>query len=280
MAFLLLLSILTLLTGPLLLHFAEHHVSMIRFLDSFVVFSVFGLVAFHIMPESIHEAGIWAIIAAAVGLFAPILIGPYLRTGECRIPTSIISLASIGLIAHAILDGAAISTASLNVEQSGFLLGIAVVLHRLPEGVGIWRVTRSQYSAMIGVLVLGALIVAVIVGYFFGGQLLNRSSETALTIFQSLMAGTLLHVIFHRHHLQQLTTPLIHGHADAHPAHAHGGQVHRKSKGWRASTILGAVTGILLVAILLSISHPDSDDSGEPTNGHTAQGHKNQGEQP
>ncbi len=262
MVILLILSILTLLLGPLLLHFAGHHKNAIRFLDSFVLCSVFGLVAFHILPESISEAGFWAAIAAAVGLFGPMLLGSYLKTGECHIHGSIISLASIGLIAHAILDGAAISTASFDIDSSGFLLGIAVILHRLPEGVGIWRVTRSQFGVGIGALALFVLIIAVTAGFFFGTQLLDNSSETALVIFQSIMAGTLLHVIFHRHHIEEPE----HKHEHAHE-HAHCQHPPKPRKRWHKSSGFGALAGIGLVVVLLFI-HPEHDHGHGHSHNH------------
>lgn len=255
---LLILSIISLFLGPVLLQVAGHRKGAIRFLDSFVLFSVFGLVAFHILPESIADAGMWAGLAAAVGLFGPILAGPYLKTGECNLNSSLVSAASLGLIAHAILDGAAISMASYEAGTGEFLLAVAILLHRLPEGVGVWRVASTYYSSKVGIAALAVLTVAVSLGFFFGGQILNATSEQALMIFQSLMAGMLLHVIFHRHHLE----PSEEAHHPEDCKHHH----HPKKR-WHKSSGLGALAGIGLVVVLLFI-HPSEHDHHHAISGH------------
>lgn len=201
---LLLLSFCSLLIGPALFGFATRFYTFIRFLDAFVLCSIFSLVVFHILPESIVHGGLMAISAAAIGFIAPIFIGRFIDKGRCNLHHSLISIASIGLIAHAILDGIALaSTHSISSHQATFL-GLAVVLHRLPEGVGIWRITQSSLGTKAGIFSLAIVMLATSMGFFFGESWITHTSEQALMTFEALMAGVLLHVVFHRHHLTQL----------------------------------------------------------------------------
>jgi zinc transporter ZupT len=201
---LLLLSFCSLLIGPALFGFATRFYTFLRFLDAFVLCSIFSLVVFHILPESIAHGGIVAIGAASLGFIAPIFIGRFIDKGRCNLHHSLISIASIGLIAHAILDGIALaSTQSISSHQATFL-GIAVVLHRLPEGIGIWRITQSSLGAKAGIFTLAIVMLATSLGFFFGESWITHTSEQALITFEALMAGVLMHVVFHRHHLTQL----------------------------------------------------------------------------
>ncbi len=201
---LLLLSFCSLLIGPALFGFATRYHTLLRFLDAFVLCSIFSLVVFHILPESVVHGGMMAVSAAALGFIAPIFIGRFIDKGRCNLHHSLISIASIGLIAHAILDGVALaSTHSISSHQATFL-GLAVVLHRLPEGVGIWRIAQSNLGQKAGILTLAIVMLATSIGFFFGESWLTHSSEQALMTFEALMAGVLLHVVFHRHHLTQL----------------------------------------------------------------------------
>lgn len=247
MYLLLILSFIALLAGPLLCNFATRYTTLLKFLDAFVICSIVSLVLFHILPESIYHGGIIAIIAATVGLLGPLVISKIYHESHCQVHRSLISVASLGLFAHAILDGMALASFYPdNVNQTAFL-GFAVVLHRLPEGVGIWRVTQSNLGKKAGIYVLAFVMIATIMGFFFGESWLTHSSEKVLTVFEALMAGVLLHVIFHSHHLIQMKP-------------RSGEQINPQSP-W--STGAGAFCGFLLV-ICLSVA-PSAHHHDKPT---------------
>jgi zinc transporter ZupT len=221
--------------GPVLFGLATKHSVALRFLDTFVLCSIFGLVAFHVLPESIAHGGVFAFVAAAIGLLGPMAFGRFYKKGNCHLHKSLLSVASLGLIAHAILDGMALAGSRPTHTHQDAFLGFAVVLHRLPEGVGIWRVAQSNFGRNIGFASIAIILLSTLTGFFFGESLISYSSEQALMSFEALMAGVLLHVVFHRHHFDNL-----------HHAHVHRAKSH-------LSAGAGAFCGLLLVAGLSSV---------------------------
>lgn len=234
MASLLILSFASLLTGPLILQLAKGNMNAVRFIDAFVLCSVFGIVGFHVLPESLHHGGFLAAAAAGLGFFAPVAAGRLLKSGGCHLHHSLLSLASVGLLAHALLDGMALSDSTTN-----FVLGLAVVLHRLPEGMGIWRLMHGESKKLLPSIVLLVVALATTAGFFFGESILHYASEQMLAIFEGLMAGVLMHVIFHRHHIEEFDAAT---------------QACRKMG--RVSMSLGALCGLALV-VALFVTQPN-----------------------
>jgi zinc transporter ZupT len=243
---LLLLSFATLFFGPIVLQLAVHSKETIRFIDAFVLCSILGIVIFHIMPESLHHGGLFAASAAVAGFFAPVLAGRFLKRGNCHLHHSLLSLASLGLLAHALLDGMALFGASHDSTGANFVLGLAVILHRLPEGMGIWRLMQGGRSKFWPTLVLVLVALATSIGFYFGESIVVYSNEQTLAVFEGLMAGVLLHVIFHRHHLDELDVA----------------QAYRR-KISRIATSLGALCGVALV-IGLFVTQPNEHSHAIP----------------
>lgn len=226
---LLILSFLTLFLGPAVMQIALRRKSALRFIDAFVLCSVFGIVLFHVLPESLIHGGAPALVAACIGLFSPIFLGRYFNHGGCHIHRSLLSLASLGLLAHALLDGMALYGAQHDGTGANFVLAIAVVLHRLPEGVGIWRLMEPRAGKFWAMGALLFVAFATSLGFFFGESIIVYSNEQTLAVFEGLMAGVLLHVIFHRHHLEEFDGP------------------EAVVKGSPISVGLGALCGVVLV---------------------------------
>ena len=250
----LIISLLALAIGPILFKFKNNHQFAPHFLDSFALTSVFGLALFHLLPESISHGGIWAILAACVGLFGPMLFSSYFKTGECHIQKSILSMAFLGLMAHATFDGLAIA-GNNDIASQTSILALSIILHRLPVSVGIYRVANQSGSNKLGLLTLLAIGIATIVGYFFGTEIITKVSEQTLIIFQALMAGTLLHVFFHKHHIKT-------DDAECKP-HKHK---------WQIGTGLGAIVGVLVVVVLL-LTHSQTHHHRH-SGGHTHHHHQ------
>lgn len=213
--------------------------SALRFIDAFVLCSILGIVIFHILPESLHHGGVYSAAAAAFGFFAPVIAGRLLKHGNCHLHHSLLSLASLGLLAHALLDGMALS-------GSSFVLGFAVVLHRLPEGMGIWRLMQGSGTKIWPSIVLGIVAFATIIGFYFGESIVVYSNEQTLAVFEGLMAGVLLHVISHRHHLDEFDVT----------------QAYRRRLN-RISASLGALCGLALV-IGLFVTQPNEHSHAIP----------------
>ena len=170
--------------------------SAIVWVDRAVIVCVLFLVIFHVIPESIEQAGLISIAAIVLGALWPLLYKYLSRSKNCHLQRSLLSLASVGVITHTLLDGVALA--------DNAYLGLAVILHRLPEGLGIWRLAQSAFSRNWGYLALGMLMLATACGYFFGSSWLAYASEGFVGLFEGLMAGVLLHVVFHKTHVQHL----------------------------------------------------------------------------
>ena len=167
-------------------------------LDGFVLTALAGLLLVHVIPESIHEAGFWAVIMVVAGVFLPRLLegGTHSHEANHKEPWSILTVASLGLLVHAFLDGGALSIDALHLHDSDALT-LGVVLHRLPMGM-IIGLLGSKGRRWLPWAVASAVGVATIGGYQAGLEALPAMGITGLALMQALVAGTLGHVVLER----------------------------------------------------------------------------------
>ncbi|MEI6789944.1 MAG: hypothetical protein WCK42_02045 [Myxococcaceae bacterium] len=196
--FLLLLSFLALWSGPCLLMLLKLPLKVLRVIDVVVIASILFLIVFHIMPESVEHAGWIAVVAIFLGALWPAIYQFVSRSENCNLQRSLLSLASVGVITHTLLDGVALA--------ENAYLGFAVILHRFPEGLGIWRVAESAFNRRWGIFALSMMMLSSGVGFLFGSQWMVYASDNFVGLFEGLMAGVLLHVVFHKSHVQSTHT--------------------------------------------------------------------------
>jgi len=194
---LLLISLLALAAGPVLFRIAGKAQGSMAGLDGFIFVAIVGLITIHIIPHAIAAAGLGAIGFAVVGLLGPGLVERLLHKAARQAHTITVVLAIVGLTVHAFFDGAALAEPS--VESGGQMLAVAVLLHRLPVAVTLWGVLRPG-SLLIAAGALIALGVATVLGYGAGHEFAHMLDEQWLGFFQSLVAGSVLHVVLHRPH--------------------------------------------------------------------------------
>ena len=227
---LLILSFCSLFSGPILLQLALKKNFSLKFLDAFVLFSVVGLIVLHILPESYKEIGFLSLLLAIIGLLVPILYEKAQKKKNYYMDKSLLSVAFCGLIAHSALDGFALfNSGSLNHATGKMMLGLAVVLHRIPEGVAIWRFTMKQGDKNFALITILIVIASTLIGFFFGKKFIFYASENILMIFQALMAGILLHIIFHNNNEKKHKKKLYNFFY------------------WQKSSIFGALLAVILV---------------------------------
>jgi len=165
-------------------------------LDGAVVLSVGALVLLHILPHSFQAAG-WQVMAPLmVGLLGPTLIERWLERIEKQTHVIVLSLVTFGLSIHALIDGIALSMGGGHAEQS-HLLPAAVVLHRVPASLVIWRLLRPGHGRAWAVGALCAVGLATVVGFGAGATWLPELHTPVLGLFEALVAGSLLHVVVH-----------------------------------------------------------------------------------
>ena len=184
-------SLCALFAGPLLLPLLRRQPALVAALDGAVVVSILGLVGLHVLPHSIAARGWPALALALLGSLLPSLMhGPNEHCqpgrGGGRL---LLLLAVLALGLHAILDGLAVGLAPDSSEP----LALAVILHRVSEGLGIWWLLGSQSPrhwrlaallGMAGLTLLGS----------YGGHIVDLAGPS-LELLQAGMAGSLLHVL-------------------------------------------------------------------------------------
>jgi uncharacterized protein len=223
MSLALLLSIAALLVGPAVYARARGRATLAA-VDAFALVAVAGIVFAHILPQSFQLAG-WVVVPVALGgLLGPgLLCGSRLFHGrESRAIALPLALLAIAL--HAMLDGVTLASAQGGGEGAREL-ALAVLIHRVPDGLGIWWLVRPLYGLRAALLLLLGIAVFTVVGFYFGGDLLAPAPAEVLALVQAFLGGSLLHVVLR------------------HPPTATGEEPGR----WHAASALGGIAAMLLV---------------------------------
>ena len=192
---LLLISSLALFVGPILQRSFRWVGAALAALDGFVLLLVLGIVLGLILPHAYEAAGWPALPLAVVGYLAVRKIERLKHVGGQRAHKVAVVLGLLGFALHEFLDGLALAMGQ-GEHASEALLPLAIVLHRVPIGLSVWWLLRRLGSAWsIAGLTLVAL--ATVLGYCVSQQISGHVGGPALGVFQSLIAGALLHVVLH-----------------------------------------------------------------------------------
>jgi len=202
------ISIAALLIGPLLFNFTRKNTKMLDLFDGFIFVVIGGLVLFHILPEAIETVGLWSIAFVLLGLMGPSIAESLFHKAAALTHKTTLILGVFGLVLHSITDGTAL------IESPDFdqlTLIIAVIAHRLPVGLTIWWLLRPHFGTGVALAVLMLMAAGTVVGSHFGGLWLPELSEHTIALIESFIAGSVLHVVFHRpyaehHHQHENTT--------------------------------------------------------------------------
>ncbi|MEM7232887.1 MAG: permease, partial [Planctomycetota bacterium] len=205
-------SLLVLIVGPIAYRVVRTNDRWLSLLDGFNFTAIAGLVLFSILPEALGHGGAWAIAFCAAGMFVPTFVERNFHRAGRESHFAALGLAMLGLAAHAIVDGAALSHAATEGIQSVVQdqldhakhshLPFGIILHRLPVGLTIWLLLRPKYGILAASSVLGLVAASTLCGYFAGPILLGDLSDTARAYFDALVAGSLMHVVVHRPHVE------------------------------------------------------------------------------
>ena len=224
----LLISLAALAFGPVLYWLSQRSRATMAALDGFVIVTIAGLVVVHIIPHAWATAGIGVVPLSLVGLIGPSLAERYLHgKGATKAHRYATLLALGGLVVHAIADGMALAMPVHHDE--GSLLVLAVLLHRLPVALTVWWMLAESKGRRSAAAVLVVIGVATLGGFGAGESIAPALDSDLFAYFQSLVAGSLLHVVFHQ--------PVL--------SHAEGAAAET-----RAGAGLGALVGLALVLSL------------------------------
>lgn len=197
---LLLLSLAALLVGPVVERLVRRAAWTEAMLDGFVLTALVGLILIHVLPHNVEVAGLWAFVAAGFGFLVPLLLERRLHDhgdGSRGLHRWLLVAGFLGYAIHASLDGLALATGHDDHGEAGELLGIAVVLHRIPVGLAIWWLLRPAVGPLGTMAIIGTIAASTVAGYGASSWLLEGLERPAVGLLQALVAGSLLHVALH-----------------------------------------------------------------------------------
>lgn len=273
-------SLVALAVGPVLVTLARGRGWVLSLIDGFVVVTIGGIVLLHILPHAFLVGGGVTLVLAAVGLLGPALfervVGPRLPLATRWMLPAVL----VGMALHAMIDGAVLVDPHEHQGHehgAGGMVALGVVLHRVPEGLAIWWLFRKRFGP------LASLLAVVVIGASTAlGSALGEHIEGFLGTLhgvQAFVAGSLLHVIFHRSHdlsvddaarpdpgahacELDLAPPVVkhdHDHDDAAPGGAGPAVIVESFEGreLRLAAAAGALAGVGLLWVV-SLAHPAS----------------------
>lgn len=151
----------------------------------------------HILPEADIKEN-YPYVLLGIGVFY--LIQGYIRTNSCgdvscELHESTGMIAWTGISFHALVDGLALGVSFKVSDTLGFLVMIAILIHKAPIGFSLSAILVSRGYTVGRVrnllLIFSAFTpVGALASYFF----LNRANESLLNTALAFSGGTLLHI--------------------------------------------------------------------------------------
>lgn len=204
-----------------------------RWADRLLVALLAIVVVLAILPESFAVAGWLAIACAAWGLVIPSIAERMFRTVASGVHWVPLLFGTLGLALHASLDGAAFVNPVAHQHHVHSMLPYAVIVHRFFEGTFIWWTVRPRFGRGTTAGVLAFNTAFTLFGYAAGDHYFHLlETDLVFALFQSVVAGSLLHLALDRHdhaghtHGAPSFSPraAAHSHSGAcdHSGHRHG----------------------------------------------------------
>jgi hypothetical protein len=197
------LAIFMTMLGPVFYYCLSPYSGISRFFDGLSTMVLLGLVTLHILPESFAHSGFITMISVTIGLLGPVLLSYLTKRTECEIQKPFLIMSVFGLIAHNMLDGAAL-VVHPSAQSSIHLLALAVAIHRFLESIAIFKTISKSVGVLSGCLAILGMSAAMAMGFFFSDQIFTSMDEGFLHILQSLACGMIFHVVLHPHHIKEI----------------------------------------------------------------------------
>jgi len=196
----LVLSLVALLVGPALAHWARRSALVQTLLEGLSLGLIPALILLRLLPQLAVEVGPSAIVLFAAAYSGFGWIERRTHNRSARVGTDVVTAA---LAVHSFTDGAGLAVAFdspkwLSPTESVLLAG-ALVLHRAPEGLFIASTLVRTVGMHATLRRIGLLAVATVLGALGGRELLQRVPEAALGALVAAGLGIMLRVILHRH---------------------------------------------------------------------------------
>ena len=196
----LLLSIITLFAGPLLFQWVSSSHPLAKTLDRVIVVVLIVLVVVLLIPDIIEPLGLLAPVFLVVGYLLPGLLERAIKRAAETLHLLSLYVALIGLILHAVLDGAGLAGSEMRDNSS---LAAAIILHRFGMGLVLWLIMQPAFGNRVAWAILFAMSAATIIGFEFSERLLPYADDTVIAAVQGIIVGTIIHSLVHREHVHR-----------------------------------------------------------------------------
>lgn len=183
------------LAGPLLYRAFHERPEAARLVDGFVYVAVPVLVALQVLPAAWASRSLAVIAALLVGLAIPTIAEKLSHALHRHTDTVAMLVGLSGLFLHTLLEGAALVPGSEGV-QIPFTL--AVVVHQVPVGLVIWWLIQPRYGSGLALAGVASISIGTLAGYALGVEVLGAVHGESAKLYQALVAGSLVHVVFHQ----------------------------------------------------------------------------------
>ena len=191
------LSLVALALGPALFALGRNRGLAGALLDGLTLGLVPALVALKLLPHVVEEIGVSALALAAAGYLVVWAADRRSHDLEAKVGRSLIVPA---LVLHALGDGATLGLAAGHgAEPATPYLAVAVLSHRLPEGLFLASVLVPELgwrSSIIRIAVLGA---ATCVGAAVGHGALDALPDGAVEGLVAVGLGAMMRLVAHQH---------------------------------------------------------------------------------
>lgn len=194
---LLFLSIAFLFIAPLLNIISSKKDFFYFSLNGFAFVVIAALVGLEIIPELIEIGGLWVFLIMAFGFSLPAITEKIIHNSQL-VHKIAICIAVFALAIHTLSDGM-----TLAMEQNGHHLALSVALHRIPIGLIVWWFIKPDFGKVIAYGMLAIIALGTLLGFYYSDLLVEPTQTIEVAYFQAFVVGTLVHVLFHRHHDEQ-----------------------------------------------------------------------------
>jgi len=197
---LLLLSLITLFAGPLLYQRMINARRVAERLEWLIVGVLILLVALLLVPDILEPLGPVAVVLILLGYVLPGLLEKLVKRAAEGLHVASLILALIGLMLHALLDGAGLASSEI---QSGSGLAVAIILHRFGVGLMLWLIMEPAFGPRVAWLTLFSIAAVTIIGFEFSERFLPYAGVGLIAGVQGVIIGTIIHSLVHRGHVHR-----------------------------------------------------------------------------
>jgi uncharacterized protein len=168
-----------------------------KIVSGIVLVVVAGVIVLEVIPHTFETIGFYALALPLIGFAGPTVIERTFHKAADTTHKFTVYLGILGLLVHAFIDGAAIEGEQQNINNG---LTLAIVIHRLPVGLTIWWMLKPLLGEKYALVTLLMMGLATFAGFALNQAIASYHDNSLFAFVQAFIAGSLLHVVFHKPH--------------------------------------------------------------------------------